>query len=71
MTDRFHTLTVVLDRDIRQDDCEPLIEAIKCLRGVLSVTGVVSDSRAHMAEERARRELGEKLWAVLHPERGG
>ena len=71
MTDRYHTLTVVLERDIRSDDCEPLIEAIKQLRGVLSVTGIVSDMTAHMAKERARRELGDKLWDVLHPKRGG
>ena len=69
MTDCFHTLTVVLERDTRNDDCEPLIEAIKQLRGVLSVEGQISDYRTHMAEQRARRELGEKLFEVLHSDK--
>ncbi len=66
MTDRYHTLTVVLERDTRTDDVEALIAAIQQMRGVLKVSGVVSDMDSHMAEERARRELGEKLLAVLY-----
>ena len=69
MTDRYHTLTVVLEADIRTDDAEGLIEAIKRMRGVLSVAGEVSDLDSHMAEERARRELGQKLWEILYPKR--
>ena len=68
MTDRFNSLTVVLDRDIREDDAEALLNAIRQLRGVLSVTGNVSDVGSHIAEERVRRELGDKLWEVLYPE---
>lgn len=67
MTDRFNSLTVVLDRDIREDDAEALLNAIRQLRGVLSVTGNVSDVGSHIAEERVRRELGDKLWEVLYP----
>jgi nitrate reductase NapAB chaperone NapD len=67
MTDRFHTLTVVLESDTRTDDAEALITAIEQMRGVLKVSGVVSDMDSHMAQERVRRELGEKLWAVLYP----
>lgn len=67
MTDRFHSLTVVLEKDIRSDDAEGLIQAIRHMRGVLSVTGRVSDPDSHMAEERARRELGQKLWEILYP----
>jgi hypothetical protein len=69
MTDRFHTLTVVLEQDIREDDAQALISAIGQLRGVLSVTGVVSDVGSHMARERARHELGQKLLDVVYPER--
>jgi len=67
MTDRYHTLTVVLERDTRTDDAEALIAAIQQMRGVLKVSGVVSDMESHMAQQRARRELGEKLLAVLYP----
>lgn len=69
MTDRYHTLTVVLDKEIREDDAEGLIQAIGWMRGVLSVTGKVADLDSHMAVERARRELGEKLWEILYPKR--
>lgn len=67
MTDRFNSVTVVLEKDIRVDDAEVLIAAIRQLRGVLSVTGNVSDLSAHVAQERARHELGERLLAVLYP----
>jgi hypothetical protein len=70
MTDRYHTLTVVLERDTRTDDAEALIAAIGQMCGVLKVSGVVADPAAYMAQERARRELGEKLWAVLYPKTG-
>lgn len=37
MTDRIRTLTVLLDRDIRTDDVEPLVAAIEHLKGVRKV----------------------------------
>ena len=66
MTERFHSLTVVLEKDMREDDAKPLIEAIQQMRGVLKVSGVVSDMAAHMAIERSRRELGDKLMGVIY-----
>lgn len=65
MSDRYNYLTVVLERDLKDEDAEPLIEAIKQFRGVLSVTPNVSDATAHLAQERVRVELGNKLWQVL------
>lgn len=67
MTDRFNSLTVVLENDIRADDAEVIISAIRQIRGVLSVSGNVSDVSAHIAQERARHELGSRLWEVLYP----
>jgi hypothetical protein len=67
MTDRFNTLTVTLEKDIRSDDAEALLSAIRQLRGVLSVAGNVADIELHMAQERARHDLGQKLWQVLYP----
>jgi hypothetical protein len=61
MTDRYHTLTVVLEEDIREDDAEGLIAAIGHMRGVLDVTGVVTDLDSHMAEVRVRQELSGKV----------
>ena len=65
MTDRYHTLTVVLEHDIRDDDAESLISAIEHIRGVLSVSGNVADIQSHFAEERARLDLRRKLFEVF------
>ena len=67
MTDRINLLSVVLDKDIRDDDCEAIINAIKMVKGILSVTPHVVDHADHIAQQRVRNELGEKLWAVLYP----
>ena len=37
MTDRIHALTVVLDEDMRIDDAEPLVQAIRMMRHVADV----------------------------------
>jgi hypothetical protein len=66
MSDRYNYLTVILEQDLKDEDAEPLIEAIKQFRGVLSVTPNVSDMTALLAEERVRNELAGKLWRVLH-----
>ena len=71
MTDRYNALTVVLEKDIRDDDAEALLAAIRQLRGVLSVSGNVADMGDHIAQERARRDHGEKLWRVLYPKHEG
>jgi len=69
MTDRYNALTVVLDHDIRSDDAEVLVSAIKQLRGVLNVIpNVVENLTDEIAEARVRQELSKKLWAVLHGE---
>ena len=65
MSDRYHSLTVVLDRDIRDDDTQPIIDAIKQIRNVLSVSGCVANLESHMAEERAKMLLREKLLHIL------
>lgn len=70
MTDRYNTLTVVLERDIREDDAEALLSAIRMMRGVLTVEGNVADPGEYMAEERAKRHWQEKIAEVLWPNPG-
>lgn len=69
MTDRFFALTVLLDQDIREDDAEPIIAAIQMIKHVQKVEPHITDAGNWAAEERARRELGQKLWEVLYPKR--
>lgn len=70
MTTCYNAVTVVLDREIREDDAEHPLTAIRMLKGVLSVEPHVADVETHIAETRVRRELGDKLWAVLYPKAG-
>jgi hypothetical protein len=67
MTDRINSITVVLESDLRDDDAEDILSAIKQLRGVLSVTGNVAELDDHIAQQRVRHELGQKLWSVIYP----
>lgn len=69
MTDRINSFTVVLDSDIRIDDVEPIVNAIRMVRGVASVTGNVANLDSHIAQVRAKRELRERLFAVLAEEK--
>ena len=65
MTDRVNALTVTLERDIRIDDVQVLVDAIKMLRGVMSVETHISNIEQHIAEERVRIEFKQKLWEAL------
>jgi len=67
MTDRYFALTVTLDRDIREDDCQPIIDAIKMVKCVQSVVPHVADFDQYAAVERASADLRKKLFEVLHP----
>lgn len=69
MTDRIHSLTVVLEQDIRTDDVETIINAIRAIRFVGSVEKHVADLETHSARERVRLELGQKILDVIYPKR--
>lgn len=67
MTERYHSLTVVLNEDTREDDVQALTDAIMMLKGVASVTGAVASIDSHMALERTRMEFGAKLLELCYP----
>lgn len=69
MTDRYNVLTVVLDEPIRDDDCQPIINAIKQIRHVAHVTGKdVDNFDVHAAKAQLQLEWTKKLWALLREE---
>jgi hypothetical protein len=68
VTDRYCALTVVLEKDMRDDDAQGLIDAIMRLRGVLRVEPMVADPETYVAEERARQKLRLQLMQVLVPQ---
>jgi hypothetical protein len=67
MTDRLAGVIVTFKNNIREDDAEATIAAIRQIKGVLSVEPIVGNHHTHMAEQRVRQELGEKLWKVIYP----
>lgn len=70
MTDRLKGLVVTLDQDYRDDDAEAIINAIRQIKGVLSVSTSIATGEDHFNRTRIKYELGEKLWAVLYPKEG-
>lgn len=65
MTDRFNALTVSLDRDIREDDAEVIINAIKAIRGVNGVTGNIVDTDSYSAQQRVNSLVADKLISLI------
>ncbi len=67
MTARISLLTVILQRDMRDDSGElkALVSAISQLRGVGTVTGTVLEPGVVVARARVRREIATKLEGLL------
>jgi hypothetical protein len=65
MTDRHSGYLVTLDKDIREDDADHTLNALRMVRGVISVEPVVSNIEVHIAEDRARRDLLSKIYEFL------
>ena len=68
MTTRVKSLTVVLDKDMRDDDVQEIIKAVEMVKGVslciIQPTDVFS-LEDELARMRVKRELAEKLYEVL------
>ena len=67
MSDKFHSLTVVLKRDLPKEETELLMNAIRQFREVADVTAIQQDTSSHMAIVRAKHYYGDKLCEVLYP----
>jgi hypothetical protein len=67
MTDRIYALEVLLEEDIRIDDVQPLMDAIKQMRGVQHVEPQIANIVTRMAYIKARDELVDKIKDILWP----
>lgn len=65
MTDRVKGFTVALDKDIRIDDIEHIINAIKMVKGVSDVQPLITDSGDFIARVRVRQEFIAKMFVTL------
>lgn len=68
MTDRHAGYVVTLEKDVREDDAQATINAIAQIKGVISVTPVVSDVSLAIATSRADRQIKDKLVSALFKE---
>jgi hypothetical protein len=66
MSDRVKGFIVTLDREYREeDDGETIRNAIRMIKGVLSVDPVSTSPDDHINRVLIRSELEKKLWAAL------
>ena len=65
MTARIKGLVVTLGEDVREDEIESVVAAIRMVRGVASTDTRIVDHDDHMNRERIKYELRQKLWEVL------
>jgi uncharacterized membrane protein len=65
MTTHYSAFTVILDRDIRDDDAESLLIALGQLRGVTEVIPVEHVGAEQIAYVKARNDLRKKVLAAL------
>lgn len=65
MTDRIHSLTVILERDMREDDAQRYVDAFLCFRGVAEVRPNISATDHIIARAQARGELRKVIGDTL------
>jgi hypothetical protein len=68
MTDRIKGFVVTLDKDIRIDDVQEIMNAIKMVKGVIDVSPSVADADDHMNRERVAQEFRNKFWTFMQNE---
>jgi hypothetical protein len=68
MTDRVKGFTVTLEKDIRIDDVEVIMQAIRMIRGIADVEPSISTSEDHMNRQRIKYELRDKFYKFMNNE---
>jgi len=64
VTDRYAGFVVTLADDIRKDDAESVMIALRMVKGVIGVSPMLASGYLHIAEHRARIEVREKVWQL-------
>ena len=62
----YHSITIVLKKDVSDEGIEVLLSAVRLLSPVLSAeANVVNFDETYVAEERVKKDLRQKLFKVL------
>lgn len=65
MTDRYNAVVVVFEQDMRSDDAESTIAAIRHIKGVIAVKPNVADMSDFIAQSRADLDMRKRIFAAL------
>lgn len=65
MTDRVKGFTVTLEHDIRVDDVEMILNAVRMIHGVAHVEPSITTMDDHMNRQVIRMEMRKKLFNAL------
>ena len=65
MTTRHAGYVVTLGENVREDDAQAIITALSMVSGVKSVKPVKGDINTHIAYERARVDIQQRLWEAF------
>jgi len=65
MSDHLKGFVVTFEINMRDDDAESIAQAIRMVRGVLSVSPVIANHEDDMTRRQVRHELTEKLFKIL------
>ena len=67
MTDRYHSFVVTLESDLRSDDADATLTALRQIKGVIDVRPQTSDAGSLMAQARAESSLRSVIFDALMP----
>ena len=65
MTTSYNSLTVVLEKETREEDAEYIMNAIRMIKGVMKVVPEVADRNHYIATETAKHELMQKVFKIF------
>jgi uncharacterized protein (DUF885 family) len=66
VSEKVSGFVVVLDSDLKYEDAQATISALKRIRGVVSADPILTNVSQQIAQIRAERVIEEKLWRALH-----
>ena len=70
MTERVKGFTVTLEKDIRIDDVESIMQAILMIKGIVNVEPSISTTEDHMNREMVKNEFRKKFLKFYEEELG-
>lgn len=65
ITDRHSGYIVVLENEIRDDDAQPILDALRMIKGVISVEPIVGGVDVQIAQMHERTALRQKLYDFI------